>query len=189
MGGRRTSGYGVAPMWQDPARTREVAGVSVRVVLQVVLVLRLGLPERPRLGDLGDDLAGPESGGLDVGDGVLGDPSLLVIDVEDGRSIAHAHVVPLAVEGRRVMDLEEELEDLSVRGALGVKGDLDRLGVGAVVSIGGVRHVAAGITDPGREHARALADQVLHPPKTASGQDRLLRGVAHWATSSFVSGL
>jgi hypothetical protein len=63
---------------QLPAGAREVAGVAVRVALEVVLVLGLGLPERDGLADLGDDLAGPQAGGLDVGDRVLGDLALLV---------------------------------------------------------------------------------------------------------------
>src|SRR4051794_35844747 len=37
-------GRGLA-VWQLPARPREVAGVAVRVALEVVLVLGLGLPE------------------------------------------------------------------------------------------------------------------------------------------------
>ena len=48
-------------------------------MLQVILVLRLGLPERPRRLHLGDDLAGPKTGRLDVGDRVLGDPALSVV--------------------------------------------------------------------------------------------------------------
>ena len=32
-------------VWQLPARPREVAGVAVRMVLELVLVLGLGLPE------------------------------------------------------------------------------------------------------------------------------------------------
>ena len=103
-----------APAGQHPVRAREVAGVAVLVALQVVLVLRLGLPERTGWGDLGDDLAGPEPGGVDVVDVVLGDPALLLIEVEDRRPVSHAVVVPLAVQRRRVVDLEEELEQLAV---------------------------------------------------------------------------
>jgi hypothetical protein len=62
--------------------------------------------------DLGDDLAGPEPGGLDVGDRVLGHETLLVVDVEDRRAIARTDVVSLAIHRRRVVDLEEELEQL-----------------------------------------------------------------------------
>ncbi len=76
-----------------PAGPREVAGVAVGVGLQVVLVLGLGLPERADRGDLGDDLAGPQAGGVDVGDGVLRDLLLLVAGVEDRRSVRGTDVV------------------------------------------------------------------------------------------------
>ena len=56
-----------ASVGQHPARAREVAGVAVREALQVVLVLRLGLPERTGRGDLGHRLAGPQPGRLDIG--------------------------------------------------------------------------------------------------------------------------
>ena len=65
---------------QLPARPREVAGVAVRVALQVVLVLRLGLPEVARGRHLGDDLARPQARGVDVGDGVQRDALLLVVE-------------------------------------------------------------------------------------------------------------
>src|SRR5262249_60766879 len=83
-----------------PAGPREVAGVAVRVLLEVVLVLFPRLPERAGLADLGDDLARPEAGGLDVGDRVLGDLALLVARVEDLGAVARADVVALAVQGR-----------------------------------------------------------------------------------------
>src|SRR5690348_5714451 len=51
---------------QDPARPREVARVAVRVALEVVLVLRLRVPERTGRRDLRDDPAGPQARGLDV---------------------------------------------------------------------------------------------------------------------------
>ena len=71
-----------------PVRPREVARVAPRDALEVVLVLRLGLPERPGLRHLGDDLARPQPRRVDVGDGVLGDALLLVVDVEDRRPVA-----------------------------------------------------------------------------------------------------
>src|SRR5690349_7560356 len=73
---------------QLPARPDVVAGVAVGILLQVVLVLRLGLPEGPRGRHLGDHLARPQAGGVDVGDRVLGDPLLLITGVEDGRAVA-----------------------------------------------------------------------------------------------------
>src|SRR6266567_2025892 len=87
-------------VWQLPARPREVAGVAVRIALEVVLVLGLGLPERDGLADLGHHLPRPQARGLDVGDRVLGDLALLVAGGEDLRAIAGADVVALAVLGR-----------------------------------------------------------------------------------------
>ena len=60
-----------------------MAGVAGGIALQVILVLPLGFPERARGGHLGDNLAGPQSRRVDIGDGVLGDLLLLVIEVED----------------------------------------------------------------------------------------------------------
>ena len=51
----------VAAMWELQVRTHEVAGVPVAVLLEVILVLRLGLPERPDRLDLEDDVARPKS--------------------------------------------------------------------------------------------------------------------------------
>src|SRR3954466_8952379 len=86
------SGGGLA-VWQLPARPREVAVVAVRVALEVVLVLGLGLPEGGGGADLRPDLAGPEPRGVDVGDRVLGDPALLVARNEDLRAVRRADVV------------------------------------------------------------------------------------------------
>ena len=74
-------------------------------------MLRLRLPERPGGRHLGHDLARPKAGGIDVGDGIQRYPLLLIIDIENGRTVAGAAVVALAVQGRGVVDLEKELQD------------------------------------------------------------------------------
>ena len=81
-------------------------------------------------------------------------------------------IVALAVERGRIVDLEEEFQQLAIADLGGIEDDLDRLGVGAVIAIGGVRHVAAGVADAGRDHARVAADQILHAPEAAAGQNR-----------------
>ena len=53
---------------QDPAGARVVAVVAVRIPLQVVLVLRLGLPERAGGLDRGDGRAWPQAGGVNIRD-------------------------------------------------------------------------------------------------------------------------
>src|SRR6476620_845234 len=136
------SGRGFA-VWELPARPREVAGLPFGVLLQVELVLRLGLPERPSGRDLRDDPAGPQTGRVHVGDRVVGDPPLLISCVEDRRTVLGADFVHLAVQRRRIMDLEEELKDVAERGLLRVEDDLDGLGVGPGVGLGGVGGVPA----------------------------------------------
>ena len=82
-----------------------------------------------------------------------------------------AGLVALTVLGRRVVDLEEELEDVPVRDALGVEDDLDRLGVTTGVCVGRVVALPAGVSDPGRDDSVAMAQQLLHAPEAASRED------------------
>src|SRR6266536_699923 len=55
-------------------------------------------------------------------------------------------------------------------------------GVRAVVVIRRTLHVAAGVTDPRAEHARTLADTVLHSPETPPGEDGLPGFLTHGLT-------
>src|SRR5262249_7472444 len=98
------------PPRQLPTRPDVVTRVAAGIALQVVLMLRLRLPEITGRGDFGDHLAGPQTGRLDVADGVQRDLLLLVVDVEDRRPIAGANVVALTVLCGRIVDLEEELQ-------------------------------------------------------------------------------
>jgi hypothetical protein len=101
-------------------------------------------------------------------------------------------VVALAVQGRRVVDLEEELQQLSVGASLGIEDDLDRLRVPGMIAVGRVRNIAAGVADPRRNDAGSLPEEILHSPETSSGKDRFLNAVAHVPTSSltrFVTSL
>src|SRR3954464_14027125 len=168
------SGRGFA-VRQLPVGPWEVAGVAVRVVLEVVLVLGLGLPERDGLTDLGDHLAGPQARGRDVGGGVCGGygvrgpPALLLASIKNLRAMAGADVVALAVLGRRVVDLEEELEDVPVGDPRRVEDDLNGLRVAGMVAIRRVLVLAAGVADAGGDHPVAPAEQFLHSPETAPG--------------------
>ena len=73
-------------------------------------MLRLGLPEIARGSHFRDDLARPQARGVDIGDGVQRDALLLVVDIEDRRPVTGTDVVALPVLGRRIVDLEEELQ-------------------------------------------------------------------------------
>src|SRR5207237_5131650 len=142
-----------------------MAGVAVGIALEVVLMLWLGLPERSGRRHLGHDLARPAARRLDVRDRLLGDAALLLVEVEDRRAIARPDVVSLPVRRRRIVDLEEELEQIPVRGLLGIEDDLERLRVRAVVAIGRVRNVAAAVPDPCQAHAQSTRERALPAPE------------------------
>ncbi len=160
-----------------------MAGVPAGIALEIVLVHRLGFPEGAGRGDLGHHAAWPQAGGLDVGDGVDGGLPLLVAGEIDRRAVAGAAVIALAIEGRRVVDLEEEFQHLAIAGLRRVEDDLDRLGMGAVIAVGRVGHVAAGVADPRRQDARLAPDEVLHAPEAAAGENRPFR--AHRISSTW----
>ena len=81
-------------------------------------------------------------------------------------------VVALAILRRRIVDLEEELEQVAIRQPLRIEDDLDRLGMRAVIAVRRVRHVAAAVADARRDDAGQLADQVLHAPEAAARENR-----------------
>ena len=69
------------------------------------------------------------------------------------------------------MDLEEELQKIAVADLRRVEDDLDPFGMSAVVAIGSVGDVPAGIPNVGFQDAGAFPDQVLHAPETSSSQN------------------
>src|SRR6185503_9576304 len=101
--------------------------------------------------------------------------------VQDLRAVARADVVALAVLRRRVVDLEEELEDVPIGDALGVEDDLDRLGMTRMVAVGRVVVLPTGVSDPRRDDSVALAQQLLDAPDAASREDGGLGVVTHRA--------
>src|SRR5579859_7877503 len=108
------------PVRKLPVWPYEVAGVTVGVPFEVVLVLRLRLPEPSGRGDLGHDRSRPQPGGLDVRDGLLCDLPLSLRRVEDAGPVARANVIALPVQGRRVVYLEEELQQITVGEPVGI---------------------------------------------------------------------
>src|SRR5262245_30838423 len=142
-------------------------------------MLGFGFPEWAGRGDLRDHFARPKAGGVHVRDRVFSDRALFVGRVEDRRPVTGADVVALPVLRRRVVDLEEELEQVAVRDLLGIELDLYGFGVVAMVAVRRVRDVAARVTDPRRDHARPLSDEILHPPKATPGEDGGFRRFRH----------
>ena len=83
-----------------------MTGIAIGIVFQVVLVLRLSLPERASLSYFGHHFTGPKSRGIHVGDGIVRDLFLFVVRVKDGRTIACSSVTfkqPVEIPGMVLM--------------------------------------------------------------------------------------
>src|SRR5262245_13258293 len=83
-----------------------------RVDAEVALMVLLRLVETLERHHLRDDWPWPEARGAQFGDDGLGGRLLLRRVVEDGRSVLRADVGALAVERGRVVDGEEDLQEL-----------------------------------------------------------------------------
>ena len=150
---------------QFPARAREVAGIAERVALEIVLVLRLGLPEFAGGRDLRHNAAWPQAGGVDIVDCPECLVTLRLGDIEDLRAVRSSDIVTLAVQCGRIVNLEEELQKVAIADAFRVELDLDGLSVRSMVAIGRVRHIAARVSDTCVDYARQLADRSCMPQK------------------------
>src|ERR1043165_6455674 len=100
--------------------------IPVRKPLQVILVIPLGRPESRAVDDLRRDRARPLL--LRALDGLLRRLALLLVMDEDRRAVLRADVVALPVRRRRVVQAEEEIEDVVVRDLRRIEHDLAALG-------------------------------------------------------------
>ena len=116
-------------------------------------MLRFRFPEIAGRRNFRNDAPRPQAGRIDIGYCLFRRTTLLVTRVEDCGTVARAAVVALAVQRRGIGDLEEELEQIPIGRLVGVEDDLDRLSVGAMISVGRMWHVAIGIADSGRRGA------------------------------------
>src|SRR5471032_3361029 len=148
-----------------------MAGIAIWQALQVILVLGLCLPEWAGRFHLRDNLGWPQAGSIDILDGVLRYLLLRFAGVENGRAVAGAQVVALAIFRAGVVDLEKEFEDLAIADDGWIEDDFDRFGVRAMIAVSGVGHVAAAVAYARSEHARITAQQILHAPEAAACQD------------------
>src|ERR671921_1486025 len=99
------------------------------VVAEVILMVVLGDVELVERCHLGHDGVTPDILGFEVGDHRFRDAPLLIVVVEDHRPVLRPYVRALAVEGRRVVNGEVDLQDIPVRDYLGVEGNLHDLDV------------------------------------------------------------
>src|SRR5204862_7329987 len=119
---------------KPPVGPDKVAGVAVWITFQVILMLRLRLPEVTCRGKFRHHLPRPEPRSVHVRDRFLGHSPLFITGVEDGRTVARANVITLTIERGRIVKLKEELQDLPVADATWIEHNLDRFSVGSVVA-------------------------------------------------------
>src|SRR4051794_34231952 len=147
-----------------------MAGVSVRFPLQIILMVVLRGPELGVVDDLRRDRPRPLL--LRALDGFLGRLALLVVVYEDRGAVLRADVVPLPVRRGRIVQAEEEVEDVVVGDLRRVEDDLDGLGVagaaGLHVFVARALERAAGVPDGRVDHAGQRADQLLDAPEATA---------------------
>src|SRR5438128_9128949 len=114
-------------VWRGGLRPNIVAVISPRNSLQIILMIVLGRPELGRRDDLRHDRFLPLR--LPLRFGALSGLPLLLIVVEDRRTVLRSAVVSLLIQRRRVMQTEEVIEDLVVADLCRIEFDLQRFGV------------------------------------------------------------
>src|SRR5215469_2859055 len=152
-----------------PVGSDEVARITVRIALQIVLVLGLGFPKVPGRPHFCDNLSRPEARRVHVGNSLFCDEPLLLARVKDGGPVARPAVIPLAIQGSWIVDLKEILQELPETHFLRIKDDFDGFGVTAMVAVSRVPHIASAVAHTRRNHAGVAADQILHSPETSAG--------------------
>src|SRR5579884_616605 len=94
--------------------------------------------------------------------------------VEDRGPVLRADIVALAVERGRIMNGEEDLEQVAIRHDLWVKRDLYRLGMAGAARayrlVGGIRHTSPDVAGLDRRDAFQLVVHRFQTPKTSAGQ-------------------
>src|SRR4029453_4931229 len=104
--------------------------------------------------------------------------------VEDRRSVARPNVVALAIACARVVNLEEELEDLAIADTSRIKDDLDCFRVSRMIAIRRMGVAPAGIAGACRQNSVVAANKILHAPEATSGKYSAF--LSHWTSSTWL---
>jgi len=156
-------------------RRDDGAAVGLRaVVLEIFLVVVLGHIKVRRGRKLGYDWIPPNLGRVQRRDRLLGAGFLLGRTVKDRRAILSAHIGTLPVQRGRVVDGEEDIEEILKRDHLPIKRDLNSLGVPGVaiadLAVARVDHTAAGVAGFDMLDALELIVDRFQAPEAAAGQ-------------------
>ena len=145
-------------------------------MFEVALVVVLRRPEDGSFVDFSDDGAVEGFCSGEFGDKRFSFVFLSRAVPENGRAILRAGVVSLTVQGRRVVQREEDFEQFAVTDFVGVKMELYNFGVaglaGADLLVGGVFNCAAHIAGDGGFNAFKAVIGRFQAPETAAGEGR-----------------
>ena len=83
-----------------------------RILLKIFLVVIFGDVKPVEGGHLGDDRGIPNPGCSDLPDDFFGHFLLLLVVIKNRRAVLCADIIPLAVEGGRVVNRKEDLDQL-----------------------------------------------------------------------------
>src|SRR5690606_16275929 len=172
------------PQLRDLRRDDDAAVRLVRVPAVIIAVIRLCRPEFRGGHDFGHD-AVPDTRALELGDRLLGDALLVGRRVEDRRPVLCADVGALTVEGRRVVDREEDVEQIAIGdyGGIELYAD-DRPVAGAAAANLVVRRlldVPARVAGFDGVNAAQVVEHGLQAPEAAAGENGGLTRITHFA--------
>jgi len=97
---------------------------------------------------------------------------LFVAGIEDDGPILRARIVPLPIQRGRIMDGEEDLEQIGEADLRRIEGDADDLHVtgvaGADLPIGGIRSASTHVAGFDRGHALQAIEDRFQTPETSA---------------------
>lgn len=109
--------------------------VTARILIQIQLMIRFGIPPLAGWYDLGSDLTILPPLLLHLLCDLLRYPLLLIIVEEDGATVLSAGIRTLPVQSGRVVHFVEEFEELTIGYLFGVKDDLERFGIYGILKL------------------------------------------------------
>src|SRR5208283_1494028 len=146
------------------------------VLLDVLLVILFGAPERRGGRDFGDNRATEPAAGLEPLFQSSRCRLLGLVVIEDGRAVLSSDVGPLAVQRGRIVKLPEDLQQPLVVNLGWIKLNLNDLGMPGPVRadrlIAWVLQVAAHVADRRPGHSRRPAKCFLNSPEAACPKRR-----------------
>jgi len=158
----------------DLRRDDELAVARVGIAREVLLVIVLGGEEGLKRRQLGDNGVCKKLLGAHFFDHRFGIDFLGIRSVEDRRAVLGAYVRALAIKGGRVVDGEEDVQQVREGDDGGVEGDLHGLGMprGAAANlfIGGVWAFAASVAGNHICDAPDLVKDRFKAPEASTGK-------------------